>query len=305
FKTSLGSIAYYDIGEGQPIVMLHGFPDTPSTFTHLVNEFTASGYRCIVPYMPGYGASTLPQTRGSSKAADASVLGVGKMVDKFLCTIIPGTTIKIIGHDWGSIVAQVLVALAEENPNSMYKIESAVFYAVPPTGSFYRNINFKQLYRSRYMLYFQGAGVANAMRKDDLAYIKKLWKRWSPWTTEELGYQVQLERTLETLEEGNCLENAIAYYRHFLNPFYMLRGSSLRQQNKLLLKKRACRSLMLVGEKDGCIGVEMFDGAESYYPHPETKLSVLKNLGHFAHLEDADRVYTEINEFFQIGGRLQ
>ncbi|MBV1882810.1 MAG: alpha/beta hydrolase [Pseudomonadales bacterium] len=299
-NTSLGPIAYYDIGEGQPVVLLHGFPDTPSTFFLLASELVDHGYRCIIPYMPGYGASALPNTQGVGKMADASVLGIGQMLDKFLCTIFTDENIKIIGHDWGSIVAQVLVALVDEYPQTNYRIDSAVFYAVPPLGSFYQNINVKQIIRSRYMFYFQLFGVTNTLRRDDLIYIKKLWARWSPWTDIELDSQPQLNLTLKTLAAGRCLENAIAYYRHFLNPYYVLRGNSLKAQNKLLLKKRECRSLLLVGEKDSCIGAEMFEGAESYYPHPDTRLEVMSGLGHFAHLENPARVNGVIKAFFQI-----
>jgi len=30
--TSQGQVAYYDIGQGPVLLMLHGFPDTPQTF---------------------------------------------------------------------------------------------------------------------------------------------------------------------------------------------------------------------------------------------------------------------------------
>jgi len=130
--------------------------------------------------------------------------------------------------------------------------------------------------------------------------VKKLWARWSPWTDIELDSQPQLQQTLNTLVKGSCLENAIAYYRHYLNPYYVLRGNSFKAQNKLLLKKRECRSLLLVREKDGCIGAEMFEGAEYYYPHPDTRLEVMTDLGHFAHLENPAGVNGVIKAFFQI-----
>ena len=297
---SSGKLAYFDLGEGQPVVLLHGFPDTPHTFESMVSELVKAGFRCIIPYMPGYGESFLPRkSQGFFKGVqEASILAIGRMLDELLQGIISGETVKIMGHDWGSLVAQVIVALNDENPRGSYQIDRAIFYAVPPVGSFYKNISFKQIYRSRYMFYFQLPGVARKIRGNQFDYIKTLWQRWSPWSSEELKRQVQLEKTLKTLEQGRCLENGMAYYRSLLNTYYIIRGSSIIQQNRLLLKKRIFPCLLLVGEKDECIGKEMFQGGVDYYPHPETRLVEIKNLGHFAHLENPEKVTALVLDYF-------
>lgn len=298
---SSGKLAYYDLGEGQAVVLLHGFPDTPHTFENMVSELVNAGFRCIVPFMPGYGGSSLPQkTKGLFKGVqEASMLGIGRMLDEMLQSILPGEAIKIIGHDWGSLVAQVLVALNDEDPQPSCHIERAIFYAVPPIGSFYKNISFKQIYRSRYMYYFQLPGVAKIIRDKQLEYIKTLWQRWSPWSSVELKKQAQLDRTLKTLEQGACLENGMAYYRSLLNPYYMIRGSSIIEQNRMLFKKRSLPCLLLVGEKDECIGREMFQGGTEYYPHPDTRFMEINGLGHFAHLENPEKVAALVLDYFK------
>lgn len=301
FDTSYGTLEYYDLGTGPAVVLLHGFPDSPTTFSHLVNTLIDAGYRCIVPFMPGYGQSALPtNSQGIIKGSDASMLGIGQMLDEFLSHALQGETLHLIGHDWGSMVAQILVALNDENPRTNYKIDRAVFYAVPPIASFSKNITLKQLYRSRYMAYFQGFGVAKKIRSENLAYIEELWQRWSPWSAEELAQQPQLQQTLQTLKKNRCLENGMAYYRHLLNPLYILRGSSLLRQISLLFKKRRQPCLLLVGEKDECIGADMYQGSEDCYPHPDTRLEVLEGLGHFAHLENPGKVNEIIKEFIHL-----
>jgi len=301
YDTSYGALEYYDVGAGPAVLLLHGFPDSPTTFSHLVNKLIDTGYRCIVPFMPGYGQSALPSNKqGIIKGADASVLGIGRMLDEFLNHALQGETLHLTGHDWGSMVAQMLVALNDENPRTSYKIDRAVFYAVPPIVSFSKNITLKQLYRSRYMAYFQGFGVAQKIRADNLAYIEELWQRWSPWSAEELAQQPQLQQTLQTLKKNHCLENGMAYYRHLLNPLYILRGSSLFRQVSLLFKKRPHPCLLLVGEKDECIGADMYQGSEACYPHPDTRLEVLEGLGHFAHLENPEKVNAIITDFIDI-----
>jgi pimeloyl-ACP methyl ester carboxylesterase len=304
FDTSYGALEYYDLGAGPAVVLLHGFPDSPTTFSHLVNTLNDAGYRCIVPFMPGYGQSALPlNSQGIIKGPEASMLGIGRMLDEFLSHTLQGETLHLVGHDWGSMAAQMLVALNDENPRASYKIDRAVFYAVPPIASFSKNISFKQLYRSRYMAYFQGFGVAKKIRSEDFAYIEELWQRWSPWSPEELARQPQLKQTLQTLNKDHCLENGMAYYRHLLNPLYILRGSSLFRQVSLLFKKRCQPCLLLVGEKDECISAEMYRGNEACYPHPDTRLEVLDGLGHFAHLENPGKVNEIITDFIHLSAQ--
>lgn len=298
FNTSLGPLEYYDIGTGQAVVLLHGFPDCPTTFSFLVSQLTEAGYRCVIPFMPGYGRSSLP-TRGEGFLAgpEASMLGIGKMLNEFLSDSLKGETLHLIGHDWGSMAAQMLVALNDEAVSPGYEIDRSVFYAVPPVAAFAKNITLKQLYRSRYMAYFQGYGVAKTIRDNNFSYIEELWQRWSPWNPSVLHQEPQLKLTIQTLEKGRCLENGMAYYRHLLNPLYILRGSSLLEQVSLLFKKRNKPCLMLVGEKDECIAAGMYTGSVGGYPHPLTRLEVLKNLGHFAHLEDPQSVSAVITDF--------
>ena len=53
-------IHYEDHGSGQPVVLLHGFPDSGRLWRHQVPALTGAGYRVIVPDMRGYGRSTRP-----------------------------------------------------------------------------------------------------------------------------------------------------------------------------------------------------------------------------------------------------
>ena len=47
-----------ECGEGDPIVLLHGNPDTHAVWCSLAARLP--GYRCIAPDLPGFGASRAP-----------------------------------------------------------------------------------------------------------------------------------------------------------------------------------------------------------------------------------------------------
>ena len=49
-----------DTGEGTPVLLLHGWPDTHELWRHQVAALTAAGYRTITPDLRGFGASGMP-----------------------------------------------------------------------------------------------------------------------------------------------------------------------------------------------------------------------------------------------------
>ncbi len=86
---------YADTGEGPPVVLFHGFPDTPSGWSSTAERLSAAGYRTIVPYLRGYHPATIVpgrRYRGRELGEDAiallDALGLEQAV--------------LVGHDWGA-----------------------------------------------------------------------------------------------------------------------------------------------------------------------------------------------------------
>lgn len=283
----LGQVAYYEQGSGKPFLFLHGFPDTPLTFAAQVDYFSSRGYRCIVPYMPGYGETSVPAKGGTSQ------LAIATMMSQFVQQIAPDQPVTIYGHDWGSIVAQLMVALAGTGESNV-KIDKLILGAVPPIRSFLRNMNFAQLVRSRYMYYFQLPGVINYIKSQHLAYIRTLWMRWSPSIS---LLHPQIDEAVTTLKAGDALKQGISYYRNLLNPVRALYMGSLVKQMKLMLQMQSTPCLFVVGLQDNCIGEEMFRGCESDYPHQATRRQDFPDAGHFLHLEQPESFNQAVDQF--------
>ena len=53
-------INYEVVGEGRPVVLLHGFPDTGGLWRHQIPALAEAGFQVIVPDMRGYGRSDKP-----------------------------------------------------------------------------------------------------------------------------------------------------------------------------------------------------------------------------------------------------
>src|ERR1700690_1829384 len=92
-------IEYEVTGQGPPVVLLHGFPDSGRLWRHQVPALVDAGFQTIVPHLPGYGRSDQP-----------------KEVEAYSIPFLAGDVIGIldhlglarahvVGHDWGAAVA--------------------------------------------------------------------------------------------------------------------------------------------------------------------------------------------------------
>jgi len=94
------TIAYTDIGEGEPLVLLHGIP-TWSYLFHEVIEPLAAEYRVIAPDMAGYGYSDRRDRFDRSIEFQADVL------ERFLEQLDVDSA-HFVAHDIGGGVALIL-----------------------------------------------------------------------------------------------------------------------------------------------------------------------------------------------------
>src|SRR6266550_8557399 len=98
-----GTEIHYEVtGEGTPVVLLHGFPDSGRLWRHQVPALTGAGYRVIVPDMRGYGRSDKPE------AVEAySLMHIAGDVIAILADLnVPRA--HVVGHDWGAALAWAL-----------------------------------------------------------------------------------------------------------------------------------------------------------------------------------------------------
>lgn len=93
FRTSVGALAYTDVGTGAPVVCLHGNPTSAHLYRHLIADL-ASDYRCIAPDYLGFGRSDAPPTFSYQPSAHAT------LVETWLQRL-DLTNLTLVLHDWG------------------------------------------------------------------------------------------------------------------------------------------------------------------------------------------------------------
>lgn len=205
-RTGVLEIAYEESGPGSgfPVLLLHGFPYDPRAYDEVTPVLAAAGYRVIVPYLRGYGA-----TRFLSPSAVRS--GQQGAIGRDVIDLMDALTIPkavLVGFDWGGRAACVAAALWPERVRGLvscsgYTIQDIAASAKPAAP--------EQENRLWYQYYFhteRGRAGLQANRHD---FCKLLWKLWSPnWKFDDAMY----DQTAASFDNPDFVDVVIHSYRH-------------------------------------------------------------------------------------------
>jgi pimeloyl-ACP methyl ester carboxylesterase len=252
-----------EAGSGPLALCLHGFPDAAYTWRHLLPVLAGAGFHAVAPFMRGYAPTAVP-------ADGAYHLGALVADAVALHEVLGGdANAVLIGHDWGAEAAYGAAAFAPDRWRRL------VTLAVPPAAlDEVLFSDYEQLKRSFYLFMFKDpAGFAETVvARDDLAFLDKLWRDWSP------GFQPgeHLARVKDCLRQPANLAAALGYYR-------------AAADQEAAGRRAPQPTLYLHGARDGCIGVDLVRGAERLLA-PSSRMIVVDDAGHFLHLEEPGQV---------------
>jgi pimeloyl-ACP methyl ester carboxylesterase len=114
-----------------PVVLLHGFPDTPKTWVSLKVRLSKAGYKCYTPWLPGYSSEEDSEGVKSYANGNFSLANLTASLSNLISLILSqhtATKVHLIGHDWGSVIAQAYYLKNREI------IKTLTLLAVPPGG---------------------------------------------------------------------------------------------------------------------------------------------------------------------------
>lgn len=115
-----------EIGEGPPILFLHGFPELWYSWRHQLLSLSSLGYRAIAPDLRGYGDSDAPPSPSSYTALHI----VGDLI-ALLDSLRLGQ-VFLVGHDWGAAIAWNFCLLRPDRVKALVNM-SVVFRPRNPT----------------------------------------------------------------------------------------------------------------------------------------------------------------------------
>jgi 2-hydroxymuconate-semialdehyde hydrolase len=106
-KVTDATIALDDIGEGIPVLLLHGFPATRHLWSRVAPLLADAGFRVLVPDLVGYGASE------AAAGVRVDMASQARWMLELLDAL--GLARAAVGaHDVGSAAAQLMVASAPQ-----------------------------------------------------------------------------------------------------------------------------------------------------------------------------------------------
>lgn len=227
----------------EPVILLHGWPETSHMWTRLMEKLSAEGYYCIAPDQRGFSPQARP-TDVKDYEIEKLASDVVGIADAF------GTQhFQLIGHDWGSAIGWAVVGLYPE------RVKSWTAMSVPHLKAFSDAVRFdkKQKKMSQYMAFFQWRGIPEwFLLKKDRQNLRKVWKKSSP---------EELQDYLDVIGNKPALKASLSYYR----ANYKLLKKGEKVDDYLEVKTP---TLMIWGKKDIAIGPVGVEGTAQYMKGP-------------------------------------
>jgi pimeloyl-ACP methyl ester carboxylesterase len=187
-------IEYEVTGEGAPVMLLHGFPDTGRLWRNQVPALAEAGFKVIVPDLRGYGRSDKP--------AEVEAYRLDQLVGDVVAVIgdAGAERAHVVGHDWGAALSWTIASFAPE------RVDHLVTLSVGHPATF-RSNGFEQHEKSWYMLLFQFSGVAEQWLSGDD------WANFRAW-----GHHPDVDAVIAEMDANDSLTPGLNYYRANVPP---------------------------------------------------------------------------------------
>jgi pimeloyl-ACP methyl ester carboxylesterase len=181
------------MGDGVPVLLLHGWPDSSALWRHQVPFLAVNGFRAITLDLRGFGESSRPAGKHLYRLRE-SVTDVAGVLDAA-----DAPTVHIVGHDWGAAVAWLTAMFLPG------RVRSLTVLSVPhPLAP----MTIRQREMAWYQLFFQFEDVAEAtLTYDDWAAFRELAS----------GY-ADIDRAIADLSRPGALTASLNWYRANLAP---------------------------------------------------------------------------------------
>jgi pimeloyl-ACP methyl ester carboxylesterase len=151
--------------DGDPILLLHGFPETSLSWTAVMPLLATAGLRCYAPDQLGYSPGARPAEPEAYSAPNLA------QVTADLMTALGLDRAHVVGHDWGANVAWTLAAWHPD------RVRTLTAVSVPHPGAYtlaYR-ADPEQKERSAYIRLFWQAGKAEeVLLADDARRLRRM-----------------------------------------------------------------------------------------------------------------------------------
>ena len=256
--------------DGEPIVLLHGWPQHWYEWRHVV-PLLSDRYRLVMPDLRGLGWSEVTPSR-SDYAKDSLARDVIALLDELGLE-----RVKLMGHDWGGFAGFILCVLAPE------RIERFVVGNVGhlwPKPSLASTLNFWRFAYQLPMLFAPRLTTRPGVIKRFIGASEK-----GVFTDEEL------EAFEAPLRERERARASAGYYRSFV-----LHDLPLLLRRHWYRYRLTVPTLMLYGTDDFVVRPSMLDGFERFAD--DMQIERIPGRAHFVIDSEPELVAQRARDFF-------
>jgi pimeloyl-ACP methyl ester carboxylesterase len=255
-------VGYVDVGppDGQPVVLLHGWPYDIHSYADVAPALGTAGYRVIVPYLRGYGTTRFLSKDTYRNGQQAAV--ARDVIDLMDALAIESTILA--GFDWGARSADVVAALWPERCKGLVAVsgylignQAANIAPLPPAAEL----------SWWYQFYFateRGRAGYDKYRHD---FAKLIWRTASPqWSFDDATF----DRSRASFDNPDHVDIVIHNYRWRL-------GLSPGEQQYADLERQLATS------PDIAAPTITLEGDANGAPHPDPSTYATKFTGNYTH----------------------
>ena len=247
---------------GRPVLMfLHGFPEGAFVWDALLTYFSRAengGYRCIAPYLRGFGPSSAP--------TEVSAYRPKHLVQDIAALIAVETQSStaplacLVAHDWGGAVAW---NLANQAPHLMRQL--AIFNS-PHPGTFLRDLksNAHQQAASAYMNALIQPDAEQVLAQDDFRQLWDFLQATSGRGDTAAWLTPDLKARYRALWQAGLTGGCNLYRASPLRPPTASDPAAAAVELPLSMLSVAIPTLVVWGMQDSALPPELIHGLEDY-----------------------------------------
>lgn len=263
-------------GNGEPVVLLHGFPEHWYSWRYQLKALSDAGFTAVAPDLRGYGQTDKP-ARGyeiESLVADVEGLTSALGFKKF----------SVVGHDWGGPIAWH-VAMHVAGVKGLAVVNG------PHPAIFLRNLlTSRQFLKSWYMYVFQIPGVAErVLRREDYRAIKLMFKDGQRRAPDKINDE-DISRLTDEMRKPRAIESGLEYYRR------AFRNNPIRAWRRI--KKVKAPTAVIWSTGDRALIPDTRKKLEAWVD-ARLDLHYIEGAGHWAPQERPDEVNEILVDFLQ------
>lgn len=266
-----------EAGQGDHLALcLHGFPESRFSWRFQLPLLAEMGYRAWAPDLRGYGETTPKPQAVKDYLIDRLMEDVGALIDAS-----GAKTVTLLGHDWGAGLAWTFAA------NRVRPLERLVIMNVPHPAVMSARLetNKAQRKKSWYMAFFQLPGVPELMlTANDGRAVRRAF---FDMAVDKTNFTPDvLDRYARDARRRGAIRGMVNWYR----AAFRLRGKLAGPWDVI-----ETPTLIVWGEEDSALGVELLEGTDEYVR--DLTIRRLPGVSHWVQQEAPQKVNPILREW--------